>query len=111
VSVYQGPSSVQRAYLNASSSGDNTFGIAVAGQRIRLISYKVGPVAGAVNYYFKGTTAGRLCSTKYLATNQGDGRALDPNGCGVADAASGDDIIINLSGAVNVGVDIEYLLF
>jgi hypothetical protein len=100
-----GEQTVSTAFANASSSGANQVVAGVANKRIRVVSYQVGPANGAVNVYFQGTSAA-LTSTKYLAANGGFGRVR--NEAGYFETAVGEPLQINLSGAVGVGVDVEY---
>ena len=95
-------------FANVSASGDNVLVAGTAGKKIRVLSFAVGPVAGAVNVYFKSATSGAVSSTKYLPASGGLGRTYSP--MGHFETVAGEGLSINLSAAVNVGVDFEYVL-
>jgi hypothetical protein len=100
---------VLRAFANPSASGDNTIVAAVAGKKVRVLAYSIGPVAGAVNVTLKSATAGAISSTKYLpAAGSGMGRGLAP--FGHCETVAGEALVLNLSAAVAVGVDLLYIL-
>lgn len=93
------------ATVAASSSGDNTIVSGTASTKIRVLSYVIVANA-AVNAKWQGSTVGDLTGLAYLAANTGVSSGYNP--LGHFEAPSGEDLQLNLSGAVAVGGHITY---
>jgi hypothetical protein len=94
------------AAVSASSSGDNAIVSAVAGKRIRVLSYFVIANA-AVNAKWRSASTD-VTGLLYLAAN--GGIAASAEGMGCFQTAVGEALNLNLSGAVAVGGHLTYVL-
>lgn len=99
-------SPILRSYANPASLGSNALIAAVPGRRIRVISASV-VAAGAVAVKFL-TGSTDLSSLKSLAAN--GGFVLPFNEHGWYETAVGEALNLNLSGAVAVGIDFQYMV-
>jgi hypothetical protein len=91
----------------ASSSGDTTIVAAVASKKIRVLNYLLS-VGGAVNVKFKSATAGDISGLKYFDA-AGAGAAAPYTPVGHFETTAGEALVINLSAAVAVGIDLTYV--
>ena len=98
---------LKHAVINASASGDNTLVTAVAGQRIKVVSY-VCIAANAVNATFKSGASTSISGALTLGTNSG---VSCPNNCEsvLMQTAVGEGLVLNLSGNVLVGGHLSYI--
>jgi hypothetical protein len=91
----------------ASSSGDTTIVAAVTSKKIRVLNYVLS-VNGAVNVKFKSATAGDISGLKYFDA-AGAGAAAPYTPAGHFETTAGEALVINLSAAVAVGIDLTYV--
>lgn len=97
---------VQRAFLDASASGDTQIVAAQgAGIRIRVIAYTF-VAAAAVTVKFRSASTA-ISSGKPVAANGGVVAAEAPHGW--FQTAANEALNLNLSGAVAVGVDVLWI--
>ena len=97
----------KRAVISASSSGVNALISAVAGKKIRVLSLVLMANA-AVNVKFQShTTPTDLTGLFYLAANGGFSVGFSP--LGHFETVAGEQLDINLSGAVAVGGCLTYV--
>lgn len=111
--VFNGTTSVpvQYAVINASSSGANTIITGTAAKKIYVLSFRLN-AAGAVNAQFQSQTGPTNISGLYRfsAAGAGQGRSFSPVGH-FATTANADNLILNLSAAVEVDGEIAYVVF
>lgn len=97
--------------IDASSSGSNTIVAAVAGKKIRVLSYVI-IAAGAVTAKWQSASTD-LTGAMSLAANGGAAPSvsvLAPGGVyGLFETASGEALNLNLGGAVNVSGHLTYI--
>lgn len=93
--------------IACASSGDNTILAGVATKKLRVLSYVlVG--AAAVNAKWQSSTGGDLTGLDYIAqAGQGTSAAFNP--LGHFETVAGEDLQLNLSGAVPVGGHLTYV--
>ena len=97
------------AVIDHASSGDNTIVAAVAGKKIRVISYVI-VAAGAVTVRFESGASGTaLTGQMSLAANGGVVSGYDPGGC-FDDCATNTLLNLELGGAVSVDGHLSYQL-
>jgi hypothetical protein len=97
---------VKRAILDASASGSTQIVSLVAGRKLVVLSYEL-VANGAVNIQFR-SNATQISSTKYAnAAGWGVARANNPHG--YFETAAGETLNINLSAAIAVGIQINYI--
>lgn len=94
------------AVISASSSGDNTLVTGVASKKLRVLSYVLVANA-AVNAKFQSATGGDISGLLYCAANTGASSGFSP--VGHFQTAAGEDLQLNLSGAVAVGGHLTYI--
>lgn len=94
--------------INASSSGSNTLVSAVTGKKICVVEYLL-VASGAVTATWQ-SSGGTVISGPYsLASGGGNTRPRGVRGCHFA-TASGEGLVLYLSGATQVGGDLVYRL-
>jgi hypothetical protein len=105
--IYNGTTALTPKFVAvaASSSGDNTLVTGVALKKIRVLTYMLS-VSAAVNAKFQSSTAGDLTGLFYFAANSGATAGFCQ--LGHFETVAGEDLQLNLSGAVPVG---GYLLY
>jgi hypothetical protein len=91
----------------ASASGDNTVIAAVAGRRIVVLCGKL-MANGTVNSKWKSGASTDITGLEYLIAN--DGYVLPFAQCGWFATATGEALVLNLSGAIAVGGHLTYVL-
>jgi hypothetical protein len=92
---------VQKAAINATSSGDNVLVAAVPGKSIYLLRFLFNPSAPVTVQLFSNNSSGTLLMGPMpLLQSQGD--AAGP-GTYVTKTNVGESLVLNLSGAVTVG--------
>jgi len=95
------------AAISASSSGDNTIVTGVASKKIRVLAFRVNGSA-AVNWKFQSSTGGDITGLFYCVSGgQGEIGAFSP--VGLFQTVAGEDLQLNLSGAVAVGGYVVYI--
>lgn len=95
------------AVISASSSGDNTIVTGVASKKIRVLAFRVNGSA-AVNWKFQSSTGGDITGLFYCVSGgQGEIGAFSP--VGLFQTVAGEDLQLNLSGAVAVGGYVVYI--
>jgi hypothetical protein len=100
---------ILHAVIDNASSGDNTIVAAVAGKRIRVISYTI-VAAGAVTVRFESGASGTaLTGQMSLAANGGVANAYNPGGV-FADCGVNTLLNLELGGAVSVDGHLSYQL-
>lgn len=106
--IYDGttPLTPKFKVIAASSSGDNPLVTGVALKKIRVLNYVVS-VSAAVNAKFQSSTAGDLTGLFYFAANSGAVSGFSY--VGHFETAAGEDLQLNLSGAVPVGGHLLYV--
>jgi hypothetical protein len=93
------------ASISHASSGDNAIVAAVAGKRIRVLSYAI-VGAGAVSAKFR---SGTTDITGAMAFGANGGIAMPFNPVGYFETAAGAALNVNLSGAVAVAGHVTYI--
>jgi len=104
---------VKRAAFGGATSGDNTLVAAVAGRRIRVVSF-FGLATGAVAVYFTSGAGGAVIwgdATNKIALAANGGFVLPRNTDGWFQTAPGAALVVNLSGAVAFSGGVTYLEF
>jgi hypothetical protein len=91
--------------INASSSGNNTIVASVAGRRIVVTKYKI-VAAGAVTVTFESSGGTVLDGPCAYAANGGVCEPDSENGH--FSTLPGEALVLNLSGAVQVGGHVKY---
>lgn len=95
------------AAISASSSGDNTIVTGVTSKKIRVLAFRVNGSA-AVNWKFQSSTGGDITGLFYCVSGgQGEIGAFSP--VGLFQTVAGEDLQLNLSGAVAVGGYVVYI--
>lgn len=106
--IYDGTNALTPKFktVAASSAGDNTLVAGVALKKIRVLTYMLS-VSAAVNAKFQSSTAGDLTGLFYFAANSGATAGF----CQVGhfETVAGEDLQLNLSGAVPVGGHLLYI--
>lgn len=104
--AYSGEGPVQPKYASiaVSSSGDNTIVSAVAGKRLLVLAYNY-MANGTVNVKWRSNTTDKT-GLAYLVANTG--KVAPFSSVGWLITASGDALVLNLSGAVAVGGEVVY---
>jgi hypothetical protein len=99
---------VKRAFVNATSSGDNEL-VAAPGSGIKIRVLSVAAVAGvsANTVTFRSATTAISAGFPFAANG---GMALNENPNGWFQTAAGEALNVNLSGATLVAVSITYIL-
>lgn len=92
--------------ISVSSSGDNTIVAGIPRRKIRVIKYSF-LCADAVIVTWKSSTAGAITGPESYAANGGIADAYDS---GIMQTATGEGLVMNLSGAVSVGGKLTYIL-
>lgn len=107
--IYNGTTALtpKFAKLAASASGDTTLVAAVTSKKLRVLNYTVS-ANGAVNVKFKSATAGDITALKYFDA-AGAGAAAPYSPVGHFETTAGEALVINLSAAIAVGVDVTYI--
>jgi hypothetical protein len=99
---------VKRAFVNASSSGDNELVAApAAGTKIRVLSVVAVAGVSANTLTFRSATTAVSAGFPFAANG---GMALSENPNGWFQTAAGEALNVNLSGASLVAVSITYIL-
>lgn len=98
---------IKHAIIACSSSGDNQIVAAVSGRKIRVLSYLI-MASAAVNAKFRSNTTDRTGLKYFDAAGAGIVAGFNP--LGWLAAAAGEDLNLNLSGAVAVGGELQYVL-
>jgi hypothetical protein len=100
---------ILHAVIDHAASGDNTLVAAVAGKKIRVISYTL-VAAGAVTVRFESGASGTaLTGQMSLAANGGVVHGYNPGGC-FADCGVNTLLNLELGGAVSVDGHLSYQL-
>jgi hypothetical protein len=94
------------AKITASSSGDNQILAGVSSKKIRVLNYLI-TASGAVNVKWRSATTSDISGLLYPAANGGAGASFSP--VGHFETVAGEDLTLNLSGAVAVGGHLTYL--
>lgn len=92
--------------IAASASGDNTLVSGVASKKIRVLSYVL-MSNGTVNAKFQSSTGGDITGLLYLVANTGASSGFSP--VGHFETVAGEDLQLNLSGAIAVGGHLTYI--
>lgn len=90
-----------------STSGNNGLSISAVSKKIRVLAANV-TASAAVNFKWRSATAGDLTGLTYCDA-AGTGVVLPYNPVGWFETTAGEDLQINLSGAVAVGGHITYV--
>lgn len=98
---------IKHASIAASSSGDNTVVAAVAGKRIRVLSYML-VAAGAVTVRFESGAGGTALSGQMSLAANG-GAVANFNQGGWFQTAAGSLLNLELGGAVSVAGHLSYI--
>lgn len=98
---------VKRFVITASSSGNNAIVTAVANRYLRVLSYNY-VVNAAVNVAWRSGTTTVIGGLGYWG-GQGVGKVAPHNDHGWFQTAAGEDLNLNLSGAVPVGGEGTYI--
>ena len=96
-------STLSFAKIDTASSGDNTIVTGVSGQKI--IVYSVAVIVGTANNIIWKSGSTTIMGSCELAANGG---YHFESMLGIMEAASGDNLIINLSAAVQTGGGVTY---
>lgn len=91
----------------AAVSGDNTVVAAVTGKRIRVFGYTLSS-NGTVNAQWKSGASTNISSLKYMLAGTQVQAPTCPDGSYWFHTARGDALVLNLSAAISVGVDVIY---
>lgn len=97
--------------IAAASSGENTLKSLVSSKKIRVVAMAI-VATGAVNIYFVSNTGGTVIfggSTNKIALAANGGFVLPYNPLGWFETASGENLIVNLSGAVAISGGLVYI--
>lgn len=94
------------AAIAASSSGDNTLVSGVGSKKLRVLSYVL-MSNGTVNAKFQSSTGGDISGLLYMVANTGASSGFSP--VGHFQTVAGEDLQLNLSGAVAVGGHLTYI--
>ena len=105
--TFRGVGPVSEVALNVSSSGNNTVVAAVAGKQIVLLAGDL-VCAGAVTITWESGGGSILDGPKAFAANGGQLYPFDENGHFAS--VSGESLLLNLNGAVQVGGRVKYAL-
>jgi hypothetical protein len=92
-------------WKEVSSSGDNILLAGISGKKIRITSFSIQADA-PVNVYFKSGST-KISSIKYIPS-AGSGFGRSDNDVGHIETNRGENLILNLSTAVNVSIDFTY---
>jgi hypothetical protein len=95
------------AAIDVGTSGQNTLVAAVAGKKIRVLSYIL-MAAGAVNVRFRSAAASNLTGLKYFAA-AGGGLVAPFNQLGWFETTVGEALTLNLSAPIAVGGELVYV--
>lgn len=95
------------AAINSSSSGNNTVVASVAGQQIVILSYTI-VASGSVTVTWESGSGSVLGGPMAIAANGGVSTTYNPTAHFVT--AVGESLLLNLSGATQVGGHLEYIL-
>ncbi len=96
---------IKRAFVNASSAGDNALVTAVTGKKICVIAWDMS-VDAAVDVIFRSATTA-ISHTFHMAAN--GGFVCGMNEGGWFETAAGEALNVNLSGAIATGVGVLYI--
>lgn len=94
------------AAISASSSGDNTIVNAVTGKKIRVLGWSL-TSNGTVNVRWKSGASTNLTGLRYLIQYASAGGSPTP--FGRFETASNEALVLNLSAAVAVGGELQYI--
>lgn len=98
------------AKVDTSTSGDNTIVAAEAGRKIKLLSYVL-VADGAVFVRWKSGASTNLSGRLSLAANGGAvAPPANPDAGPWLETSAGEALVLNLSGAVEVGGHISYVV-
>ena len=95
------PHGGNHAVINTSALGDTTLVSGIPGKRIMVVAYTF-TAAGAVNVKFKSGAATDISGPLNMAA-AGDGGSPPYNPDGHFITSAGEDLVVNLSAAVQVG--------
>jgi hypothetical protein len=99
---------IKRAVIDHATSGDNTIVPAVTGKKIRVLSFCF-QAAGAVTVRFESTAGGTALTGQMTQGAAGDGQVRNYNPLGWFETVAGELLNMELSAAVSVDGDLQYI--
>ncbi|MGH2569132.1 MAG: hypothetical protein ACRDGA_12405, partial [Bacteroidota bacterium] len=106
-SVTQAILIVKTAFTDPAASGDNTIVAAVASKKIQVLSYLI-QASGVVNTRWKSGAATNKGPLLRWEAREGVSRVATP-GAFLLETASGEALVLNLSAAIAVAVEVTYV--